>query len=819
MARLRLRTFGGLSLETADLGDARRIGRRPLALLAVLAASGPRGLSRDKLTALLWPERDSEHSRNSLSQLLSGLRRDLGAEDLIGGTLEVRLNGDVIASDVEEFEQALACGDAERAASLYGGAFLDGFFLSEAPEFERWVESRRSLLHDKQRDALLHLAGDATRRVDVAAAKRWWWRLVSHEPTSARATVGLMESLASLGEVPAALLQFRDYKAVLERDVGAEPDAAVIALAERLRRGDWKSTAVIAGGTLGSTRADAASDAPPPARVDEPRVESPASSPGRSMRRSVWIGTLIAGALAVVAAMYGIVKRPRATLQESPTVALIPRLDAPADTTQRYFADGVTDEIFEALSRVPQIRLLGRVSAREFSVDSTDLRDAARKLGVRYLIEVRPRVQGGKVRISVDVVRGTEGTVAWSATSERDVRDLGALERDVARQIVDALEVKLAVEQNADRRHVPNAASYDAYFRGRFHLARGTESDLRRSLEYFGEAMARDSLFAAPYAAAATAWNQLADAFVPPLDAYPKSDSLARRALALDETNAEAHANVGYAAAVLRWDWETAKREFLRAIDLNPSDAWTHNGYSFYLQAQDDLSNAIVELRKATILEPFVGYYGNVLALMLAYNNQLDSAAAEQRRLQEAVPGYRYGGTSAAYVAFRAGRCGDIVPSERATADRVGRPSDVLVMCLVGLHQRGEAERRFQQMEAGFKQRYFFPEAVAAAALALGRRERALDWFERGVDLHSAGAPTVWLDPVIRQTLLSEPRYRQLLTRMHLRAVRQVPPSADKPVSFNRSEPALSERRPCYTIGAADPLGRRPYSRNVICTV
>lgn len=765
MARFRLRTFGGLSLEITDLGAALNTGRRPLALLVLLAAAAPRGLSRDKVTALLWPERDSEHGRNSLSQALSALRRDLGADDLILGTAEIRLNADLITSDVEDFEVSLTRGDVECAATIYEGPFLDGFFLTDAPEFERWTESRRSLLHDKQRDALQRLAEEATRRADRTSAATWWRRLAIHEPTSTRATLGLMESLAGSGDAAAALLQYREYKSALEREFGAEPDAAVTALAERLRRSDWKPDSSTMT-TLGESRIDVAPSAAPPLPVEAPPIAIASTARVQRVRRPSWIGGLVAGVVAALATTYGLVSHPRTGSREPPTVALVPRLAAGADTMERYFSQGVTDELFVALARVPQIRLLGRESAREFSSDSADLRDAARRLGVGYVIEVRPRVQGAKVHINADLVRGTQGTVAWSGTFERDLKDLPALQREIAQQIFDVLQVRLAAERG-DRRHAPNAEAYDLYFRGRFHLARGTEQDIRRSLEYFAAAMQRDSLFAAPYAAAATAWNQLADAFVRPLDAYPKSDSLARLALELDETNAEAHANVGYAAAVLRWDWELARREFLRAIELNPSDAWAHNGYAFYLQARGDMPDALTELRKATRLEPFVGYYGNVLALMLAFDGQLDSAAAEQRRLQDAVPGYRYAGTSAVFVAFLQGRCADVVAAEQAAAQRVGRPTDFLVICLVALGRRAEADQAFREMEAAFKKQYFFPESLAFAALALAYRDRALDWFELGVDQHSAGAPVAWLDPTMR-SFLAEPRYRHVLARMHL---------------------------------------------------
>src|SRR6185436_9724215 len=138
------------------MGNA-TVNRRPLALLALLAVKGRRGLSRDSIVALFWPESDAEHGRNSLSQMLSMVRRELGTDDVVLGTTELRLNSAVLACDVTELEERIAADDLEAATRLYTWPFLDGVFLKNAPEFERWVDHERSRLEHVQRDALERL--------------------------------------------------------------------------------------------------------------------------------------------------------------------------------------------------------------------------------------------------------------------------------------------------------------------------------------------------------------------------------------------------------------------------------------------------------------------------------------------------------------------------------------------------------------------------------------------------------------------------------------------------------------------------------------
>jgi DNA-binding SARP family transcriptional activator len=233
---VRLRTFGGLGIDgaTHELGAA--AGRhRPLALLLLLANAGDHGLSRDKLVAYLWADSDTEHARNALRQTLHSLRRALGAAELILGTTELRLNPTVLRSDVGDFDDALRQDDAAKAVSIYRGPLADGFFLTGAAEFERWLESERSRRAQQFAAAAESLALAASRHGDHPAAVALWRRLGDQEPLNARFAIHLIEALAAAGDRAGALRHARRHESHMREEFGIAPDEAILALVERLR--------------------------------------------------------------------------------------------------------------------------------------------------------------------------------------------------------------------------------------------------------------------------------------------------------------------------------------------------------------------------------------------------------------------------------------------------------------------------------------------------------------------------------------------------------------------------------------------------------
>ncbi|HEU5170345.1 MAG TPA: BTAD domain-containing putative transcriptional regulator [Gemmatimonadales bacterium] len=275
---LYLQTFGRLAV-TADAQPLAGAAAQPrrLAILAMLACAGDRGVTRDKLLAYFWPDADEERARRGLSQAIYALRQDLGSEDVFLGSKDLRLNPDLIRSDVGELAAAAAAGDWERAAAVYAGPFLDGFHLPSAPEFERWAEEQRTGFARDYTDALERLAHGAGARGDARAAVAWWRKLAAQDPLNARTAAGLMEALVAAGDRTGALQHARIYEALVEQELNLPPDRDVVALAERIR-----------------TAPEPAKPAPPPrptapaaTEAEVPAAPPPEPSPGASIPGSL----------------------------------------------------------------------------------------------------------------------------------------------------------------------------------------------------------------------------------------------------------------------------------------------------------------------------------------------------------------------------------------------------------------------------------------------------------------------------------------------------------------------------------------------------
>jgi DNA-binding SARP family transcriptional activator len=407
---LRLRTFGGLWVESAD---GRRVGNprpRRLALLAILAAAGRRGVSRSRLRAIFWPDADDERARHALSQTLYALRQDLG-RPVIKTETDVRLDPEQLRSDTESFREAVARADWPAAAALYQGAFAAGFSLDDSPEFNRWLDEERAALAREAESALEALAREAAAAGDSDRAAEAWHRLTQMDPASARFATAYMAALAEQGDRAAAIAHAREHADHLRRELDLEPEPGVTALVERLRLETKAAPAPPLRPSMPSPPGEAGGSAS--AATVSARAE-PVGAPAVGRKRLwPWVG-IAAGSLAALTIAV-IALRPGGSEGGAPVLAVgqIRDLTAP-DSVQ---LGGVLSEVFAtSLARLSGVELIANSRVLELLDPGSDtLRaartDAARRAGATEIVEGElVPTPGGQLRLDmrrVEIRRGT----------------------------------------------------------------------------------------------------------------------------------------------------------------------------------------------------------------------------------------------------------------------------------------------------------------------------------------------------------------------------------------------------------------------------
>jgi eukaryotic-like serine/threonine-protein kinase len=359
----RIQTLGGLAVfdGSRPLGGNAQQPRR-LALLAVLARAGDRGVSRDRLAAMLWGDIEEDRARRNLNQALYAIRQDLGSEEVILGTRDLRLNPELVEVDVAAFEAAGASGALEEAARLYAGPFLGDFHLAGVRDFARWAEDERARLAAEYRGILEAVAAGAARSGDSAGAVLWWRRLAALDPADAGAAQGLMRALAAVGDTPGALRHAEIFAAVRQEELELPPDPGVQALVEKIRRGELSPAPATPAPALPApvlpSQTPAVAEQGGPGLVARAPESLARLTPARARSRRRWA----AAALAVVAAAAlagGVLRWRRQTPPAlRPSVVVVAPFDV-YDPSLQLWHEGLVDLLSRnldgagALSTVP----------------------------------------------------------------------------------------------------------------------------------------------------------------------------------------------------------------------------------------------------------------------------------------------------------------------------------------------------------------------------------------------------------------------------------------------------------------------------------
>jgi TolB-like protein/DNA-binding SARP family transcriptional activator/Flp pilus assembly protein TadD len=795
-----LQLFGGAALhdERGPLGGP-AAQRRRLALLALLATAPGGRVGRERIAAYLWPEADAEAARSRLVDAVHGLRKALGREALLSVGDELHLNARVVRSDVVEFRSALAAGALEQGIALYAGPFLDGFFVTDASEFERWTESERERLAAEYVRAVEALAEQRETAQDFRGAAEHWSRRAAHDPYNSRVALRLMRALDAAGDRAGALQQARIHTLRLREDLELDVEPEIAAEVQRLREGARTPQRLPPPGGE-PTRAPLAT--PPLARqprgdvavVDAPALSLPATRSGGAAdaaaaraprsrppgRLLVAPAVLVLLVLIVVAGDDRWARRTAGAAEATRAIrslAVLPLANLSGDPEQEYFADGMTDALITELARYGELRVISRMSAMQYRRSGKPLPQIARELGVDALVMGTVLQEGGRVRITAQLIHTAGGEHLWADSYERDLRSVLALQREVAQSISHAVRARAANGRLGGglAANPVNPRAFAHYLRA-LHL--WNEDAMERyteSIRHFEHALELEPEFALAYAGLGEIYVHL-DEWIghPRHGARAKAFSNLRRALELDESLAEARTSLAH-LLMHEEEWAAAEREYLRAIELNPSYAYARLLYAFQLVALERMDEAVHQARLALELDPLSWRTNQFVASTLYFARRYEEAIALWQHMLELHPAEQAATRfhiAECYLAL--GQHARAVEQAEQAARLSQSASSLLRLAAVyaGVGRRDDARRIMQQSLPNDAAAALSAGVIDGLALAqlfsrLGDRDRALHWLEQAIEQELGWTMFLRVEPAY-DPLRGDPRFAKLLRRMKL---------------------------------------------------
>jgi serine/threonine-protein kinase len=458
-----------------------------------------------------------------------------------------------------------------------------------------------------------------------------------------------------------------------------------------------------------------------------------------------------------------------AAAPESRSIAVLPFENIGSDTSNAYFSDGMTEEVMNALDKVPGLRVASRGSAFAFKGKAVDAREIGRQLGVTHIIEGSVRRAGGRLRLSARLVSAANNYEVWSKSYDRDVSDVFAVQDELARAIAGELDASLRGTHAAlASGGTTNLEAYDLYLKGRYLWNHRTAAALDLAARAFSEATRLDPSYALAYAGLADVYAVYPQYAGRPHDEYAgRAEEAARKALALDSTLAEAHATLGLLVDAHHRHAE-AEREFRRAIVMKPSYATARHWYALLLRRQGRLDESRAQFEEARRLDPLSPIIATVYATSFYFGRDYPRAVAELDQVLQLHPGFP---EASRYLARALSMAGDL-PRALATIQRAasvsGLPEQADLGWILGRMGRDrEADSVLADARARAAHRHVTSGTFAMIHLGRGRLDSAFVWLARAADDDDSNVIYAKVDPRF-DAVRSDPRFHALLKRMNL---------------------------------------------------
>ncbi|MBZ5701748.1 MAG: winged helix-turn-helix domain-containing protein [Acidobacteriia bacterium] len=435
------------------------------------------------------------------------------------------------------------------------------------------------------------------------------------------------------------------------------------------------------------------------------------------------------------------------------SIAVLPFLNATGDSATQYLSDGIAEQIVNDLSKVSTLKVMAWATVSRYRQPQISVHAVGRELGVKAVLTGRLLRQGNRVVLQTELVDVSSGSQLWGQQYDRNMSDILALQEQLSQDIAANLRIRLTGTEQYRILHHYNAspAAYELYLKGRFFWGKRTKQGLQQGIDYFQQAIHVDPNYALAYAGLADCYNLLDDwGETAPRDSFPKARAAAEKAIALDDSLAEAHVSLAMVREAYDWDWVGAEQEFRHAIQLNPNYATAHQWYGLLLATLGRFPEAEAEVRRAQQLDPLSPIINMAVAEVYAWERRYDEAAAKYKKVIELNPSFigAYGNLADVYEQKHMHV--EAVKALQQKWNLNGDPNFAQV--LDGTYSRSgfpavireELNRELRERGRG---QYTNPTGIAEYYAALGDEPHAFQWLQKGYEEHSSGMQYLAVSP------------------------------------------------------------------------
>jgi serine/threonine protein kinase/Tfp pilus assembly protein PilF len=489
-------------------------------------------------------------------------------------------------------------------------------------------------------------------------------------------------------------------------------------------------------------------------------------------RRKPWALVAVLAALLVAAIAAGGYYYTHRVPNAIDSVAVLPLANVTSNSDMDYLADGITEGVINHLSRLPRLRVMARSTVFRYRQAQQDPMQIGRELNVRAVIVGRLSQHGDTVNVETEMVDVSNGSQIWGEQYRRKASEMATVQDDIASDISGQLRLKLTGEERKQlaEHATENSEAYQLYVKGRFYLAQRTPDSLRKAIDQFNRAIAKDPNYAQAYSGLADAYIILLDrGIISGNEASPKIRSAAQRAIELDPTLAEPHAALAVLKEMADWDWAGAEAEFRKAIGLNPNDVLSHHWYSTMLQKQARSEEALAENEKALALDPASPQINANHAALLTDMHRYDEAMVEFNRLIAANPEFPPYYSFRSRVHWHHGNQEAFVADWVAARKMSGRMDEAEAFA-AGYKKaklQGACTALIDVLKNKTRREYVSPYDIAVEYALMGDRDRTFEWLEKAYADRSSRLEYIKQEDFFAP-FRSDPRYLDLLRRIGL---------------------------------------------------